>query len=296
MLVSKVQSRAEHPYPSLPAFLESMTTTAAYFSMDNSKGGQWTSPRGVVYAIPAYAFVDAWNRPVPGTVNLRVIELMDKRSLFYAGYSSLSDRCLLDMAYCIDLQIVQKPYASIRQVAPIRIFLPSGKSKRWSDLEIYQMESAKVHLLKGHTRSVWTPSGIPLLVYKNGLQKEGTFYAPEPGAYMVGKKLKKRKKAKQRAMISVSLSSEQIRLINVQAYLVLHESDTIVQLEEQRGNFSAFYLPKGKKGTLLMLALQKKQFYFHRQFLGALDNQRVEGRLQPISSHQLQAELQRMIF
>lgn len=296
MLVPKVQSRTEHPYPSLPAFLESMTTTAAYFSIDNSRGGEWISPRGFVYVIPPYAFVDAWNRPMPGTVSLRVIELMDKRSLFYAGYSSLSDRCLLDMAFCIDLQIVQTPSGGIRQVAAIRVFLPSGKSTRWSDLEIYQKQRAKVHLLKGNTRSVWTPSGIPLLVYKNGMQKEATFYAPEPGAYMVGKKLRKRKKAKQRAMISVALSPGPVRLINVQAYLVLHESDTIVQLEEQRGNFSAFYLPKGKKATLLMLALQKKQFYFYRQFLGALDNQRVEGRLQPLSSHQLQAELQRMIF
>lgn len=292
MLVPKVQSR----YPSLPAFLESMATTAVYFSIDNTVGGQWTSPRGFVYVIPAYTFWDPWDRPVQGTVNLQVFELMDKRSLFYAGYSSLSDRCLLDMEYCIDLQIVQKPSAGIRQVAPIRIFLPSGKNTRWSGQEIYQKQRAKVNLLKGNTRSVWTPSNISLLVYKNGAQKEATFYAPGPGVYMVGKEIKKRKKARQRAMISVSLSPGPVRLINVQAYLVLHESDTIVQLEEQRGNFSAFHLPKGKKATLLMLALQKKQFYFYRQFLGALDNQRIEGCLQLISSHQLQAELQRMIF
>ena len=292
MLVPKVQSR----YPSLPAFLESMATTAVYFSIDNTVGGQWTSPRGFVYVIPAYTFWDPWDRPVQGTVNLQVFELMDKRSLFYAGYSSLSDRCLLDMEYCIDLQIVQKPSAGIRQVAPIRIFLPSGKNTRWSGQEIYQKQRAKVNLLKGNTRSVWTPSDISLLVYKNGAQKEATFYAPGPGVYMVGKEIKKRKKARQRAMISVSLSPGPVRLINVQAYLVLHESDTIVQLEEQRGNFSAFHLPKGKKATLLMLALQKKQFYFYRQFLGALDNQRIEGCLQLISSHQLQAELQRMIF
>jgi hypothetical protein len=273
-----------------------MATTAVYFSIDNTVGGQWTSPRGFVYVIPAYTFWDPWDRPVQGTVNLQVFELMDKRSLFYAGYSSLSDRCLLDMEYCIDLQIVQKPSAGIRQVAPIRIFLPSGKNTRWSGQEIYQKQRAKVNLLKGNTRSVWTPSNISLLVYKNGAQKEATFYAPGPGVYMVGKEIKKRKKARQRAMISVSLSPGPVRLINVQAYLVLHESDTIVQLEEQRGNFSAFHLPKGKKATLLMLALQKKQFYFYRQFLGALDNQRIEGCLQLISSHQLQAELQRMIF
>lgn len=296
MLVPKVQTRTEHPFQSLSAFFASIGSSPFSFSVDNAVGGQFVSPNGFVYEVPAFTFANAWNQPVSGTVKIRVTELTDKRSLFYSGYSSLSDRCLLHMLYGIDLQIVQEPQLLIRPVQPICIRLPFGKKVRWSDVGIYEKQAAKVHLLQGGNRSVWARASINLLVHKNGVRKEAYFYTFGPGAYLMGKTIKPNNKAKQRAMISVALDQERPQLSHVRAYLIFHESDAIVQLEEQRGHLSAFHLPKGKKASLLLLGLEQGQFYLHRYFLGPLSNQRIECRLQPISSHRLQVELQRMIF
>jgi len=296
MLVPKIQTLAGQPYQSLNTFFQSIGPSAYYFSVDNSVGGQFVSPQGFIYEIPAFAFVDSWNQPVSGEVQLRVLEISNKRSLFYAGYSSLSNCSLLDMKYCLELEIVQEPRSGIRLGRFIRLVLPSGKNGRWSDCMVYQKQTAKVHLLQGDIRNIWAPSAIPLLLQKNGMGKEPGFYTAYTGAFMIGKEINKSKKAKKRAMISVVPDQGGPSLSHIQAYLVFHESDTIVQLEEQRGSFSAFHLPKGKKASLLLIGLEKGTFYFYRSFLGSLSNQRIECCLQPINHHQLQAELQRMIF
>lgn len=296
LLEPTIRTHAGHPYQSLDTFLNSMGPSPFYFSIDNSLGGEFVSPNGFIYQFPASVFTDAWHQPIAGKVRLRSMEIINKRSLFYAGYSAFSDRCLLNMEYCIDLQIVEEAYSGIQLAGTYRVSLPSGKNIRWSEQEIYQKRSAKVNLLKGEARRIWAASNLSLLLHKKESGKRASFFSSSTGAFMIGSKLKKTKRAKQRSMISVVPDQVAAQLTDLRAYLVFHESNTVIQLDKQRGSFAAFHLPKGKKASLLLMGMEKGRFYFHRLFIGSISNQRLECHLQAINNYELQAELQRMIF
>jgi len=296
MLVPKVSTRTRHLFQTLDAFFANNRPASFIFSVDNAAGGRFTSPNGFAYEIPALTFVDAQQRPLNGALQVRCQEIFDKRSLFYYGCVTATDRHLLDMECCLDFQVAHRSTTSIQLAHAIRVLLPFGKNSRWLEQSVYEKRTAQTHLLEGGQTQVWARTSVPVMLQKSGLQRRAYVHLFYPGAYLIGERLKRSNKWKQRAMISVVPDLEGPAMANIQAYLIFHESDSIVRLAPQRGQFSAFHLPKDKKASLILLGLERGQFYFYRTFLGPLDNQRIACRLEPVDNHQLQTELQRMIF
>lgn len=296
MVIPKIQTSTGHPFQNIKDFLSVMGPLPFTIILDNGRGGRFTSPNGFTYNIQPHTFTNLWGNPIEEEITLQIFETNDKRTLFYSDISCTADNQLLDVEWSIDIQLKKLSRVGVRQGLPIRLVLPSGKNKRMADFEIFQEQFAKVNLLEGEQRKEWTSAPVNLFSHRIGQHKEHFFYVSSPGTFLVGKKLRKGRKPKARAMLSVFLKDNAPKLENVRAFLVFHESDTIVHLEAQRGRFSAFHLPKGRKASLILIGLEPHQFYLNRYFLGPLNNTKIEMNLEPVSVHQLQAELQRMIF
>lgn len=296
LVIPKILTSTGHPFQDIQGFLSAMKPVPYTIIFNNLTGGRFSSPNGFVYEIQPHTFANIWGNPINEEITLEIFETIDKRSLFFSNISCTADNQLLDVDWSVDIQVKKHKDVGVRQRLAIRVLLPIPKNRRWGDLEIFEEQTAKVNFLNAEERKEWTSTSLNLFMHRLGQQKEYFFYVSGPGTYLIGKKLRVGRKPKSRAMLSIFLKEESPRLRNLRAFLIFHESDTIIQLEAQRGRFSAFHLPKGRKASLLLVGLENRHFYFNRYFLGTLSNTKIGIDLQKVTVHQLQAELQRMIF
>lgn len=296
ILVPKVSTLAGSTYVSIRDFIKPFQKVCSNYTFFAEQGGTFTSTQGICYIIPPRAFTTRWGRPINDKITLEVLEVRSKRNLFFLGKPSLSNNQLLDVDLAIDIQIPEQLGKGIHQKLPIRCEVQFPKQQKLGSLQLFEENISKTKSIFSEEEIDWSPSPYSLLIQKNAKDKTLSFHIQQLGTVLLAKKVIQHRKQKPPAMFSVEVKPEMAEMDDMQAFLVFHESDSIVQLRAHRNRFSAFHLPQGARASLLVIGLKQGRFFLYKSLIEKINSELKKAPLKEISERDLTITLKNMIF
>jgi hypothetical protein len=296
ILVPKVSTFASSAYLNIRDFIAPFQKPGISFSFDAMKGGYFISASGIRYSIPPMAFTTRYGRPINDKIVLEILEIKSKRALFFLGKSSLSGNHLLDVELAIDIRIPEQLGKGIYQQLPIHCEVAFPKQQRLAGIQLYEEHISRTKSIFSTEEVDWNPSKYSVLIEKTPSEKVLSFNISQMGTLLLGKQRLNSWKLKKLTMFSVEVDQEKEELDDLCAFLVFHDTNSIVQLRSHRNRFSAFHLPPGEKATLLVLGLKNGRFYMFKSFIEKLSSELKKAPLKEISEKDLSTTLKNMIF
>lgn len=227
---------------------------------------------------------------------MEILEVRSKRNLFFLGKSSLSNNQLLDVDLAIDLHISEQMGKGIYQQLPIHCEVQFPKQQRLASLSLFEENISKTKSIFAAEEVDWSPSPYSVFIQKTSTEKTLSFNIRQMGTILLAKQRPQPRKQKNLAMYSVEVKPEIAEMDDLQAFLVFHESNSILQLRAHRNRFSAFHLPQGAKATLLVMGLKNGRLFLFKSFIEKINSELEKALLKEISEKDLRITLENMIF
>ncbi len=296
ILLPTVATSQGSAFVSIREFIKPFQKDRSSYTFLAEQGGVFTSDNGICYTIPPSAFTTRWGRALKDEITLQILEVRSKRNLFFLGKSSLSNNQLLDVDLAINLHIPEQIGKGIFQQLPIRCEVQVPKQQRVASLQLFEENISKTKSIFSEEEVDWSPSPYSVLIEKSFNEKTLNFSIRQMGTVLLAKHRNQNRKLKNLAMFSVEVSPAMSEMEDLQAFLVFHESNSIVALRAHRNRFSAFHLPQGAKATLLVVGLKDGQFFLFKSFIEKINSELKKAPLKEISEKDLRITLENMIF
>lgn len=296
IIVPKVTTSSSSAYVNIRDFIKPFQQERLNYAFFAEKGGSFTSANGIRYTIPARAFTTRWGRVIKDKITLEILEVRNKRNLFFLGKSSLSNNQLLDVDLAIDLHIPEQIGKGIYQQLPIHCEVQFPKQQKLTAFQLFEEHISKTKSIFSDEEIDWSPSPYSTLIERHSAGKTLSFNIRQMGSVLLAKQLPKHRKQKQPTMFSVEVNQDMETMDDLKAFLVFHETNSIVQLRAHRNRFSAFHLPKGARATLLVIGLKNGRFFLFKSFIEKINSELKRAPIKEVSEKDLKVTLENMIF
>lgn len=293
MVIPKVQTCLGNPYFAMRDFFESLRNDWEEFTVQSKLGASLTTLQGGTLTIPPAALISNNGQPCKKPVTIKLRTVNNKKDLFFMSKSTLSSERLLDVDLLLEIKMISSQQVKVDLAKPIRVEIPYQKTGRPGSLQLFEERTAPTKAMFSNEKLDWKPSQRGVILQRNpNAFRSAQFTLLQEGCYALGKYLTNPKKQpKKNAMLSVVLQDRQLPYDDCQAYLLFHDTNSVVRLHQQRHRFSAFHLPSGKKASLLVIGMKHGTFFAYKALIPAINSQKLKVQLNQINPDGLKSKL-----
>lgn len=251
------------PYRNLNEFFQAHANPIQTFKIPNNQSYKIIGAQGTRLSFRPYTFVNFNNQPIEGQVHIQLREFYKKADLVLSNIPSTSEDRLLETAGTLYLN-ARYGYLPIRAAQAVV-----------ADIQVKPTISNPVamQVFKGQTTAStnmvnnWLPSVTSSLKLRGKApRKHFRLHLRElkwlTSAYCYRSRT-------ERNILITKLLNTPSDLIDVQAFLIFHQINTVSKMYYRRGQLMMYNVPKGQAVTVLAIGMSPHSFYLGTKNIAA---------------------------